>query len=411
MLPEEEIFYLENHRKIFLAAKKLFERGSPIDLVTLYNLLQSHRQGDVLAVVIANINQAYVSSVNLDSYISIVRERFMQRAIMDLASDISLVGNIDTEHMRPMLNKYSNVIDKIYTLGGASLKSMEEITNESTENILKGANIIRTHLPYMDKFASGYTRGELIALGGRPGHGKTTLMIANVKATIENGHSVVVLNREMTNIEFIKKLMVLESPTLTYDMFRQESISDVIAKQINEAKDIIINKYKKLIIFDNIMTLDDGIGELLRIKPDIFFDDYIQLIEVSGLKVRGGDSYRRFEIERIMRSYKRLCKQHNMVGFLISQLSRDIEKRLDPIPTMGDYAEGSTIEQLAEACLFIVYPYAFDPQNTSQFQAEIIAKKVRYGKIGTYEVGYNGNKCSFYQDPATAYQISHPKEK
>ena len=91
-------------------------------------------------------------------------------------------------------------------------------------------------------------------------------------------------------------------------------------------------------------------------------------------------------------------KQNNCSAILVSQLNRDIEKRFDPRPRMSDYAESGVIEQTAESAMFVFYGYNFDSDKYNRYKSEVIVAKSRYGTIGTYPMGFNGNKCKFYND-------------
>jgi len=150
-------------------------------------------------------------------------------------------------------------------------------------------------------------------------------------------------------------------------------------------------------MYDNVRTLDDCLREIAKHKPDVVIDDYIQLIEVRGVK-----EGRRFEIEKIMQEYKWMCKQEDCSAILVSQLNREIEKRLDPRPRMSDYAESGVIEQTAELAMFVFYGHNFDSEKFNPYKSEIIVAKSRYGKIGTHMVGFNGGRCKFYMNSTMA---------
>jgi replicative DNA helicase len=155
----------------------------------------------------------------------------------------------------------------------------------------------------------------------------------------------------------------------------------------------IKSKYKNLIMYDNVRTLSESMREVSKYKPDVIVDDYIQLIKVDEIT-----EGRRFEIEKIMQEYKWICKSENCTALLISQLNRDIEKRIDPEPKMSDYSESGVIEQTAETALFIFYGYNFSSERFDKYESKIIAAKSRYGTVGSYIIGFNGNKCKFYNN-------------
>ena len=109
-----------------------------------------------------------------------------------------------------------------------------------------------------------------------------------------------------------------------------------------------------------------------------------------------------------MQEYNWICKTENCSSILVSQLNREIEKRLDPRPRMSDYAESGVIEQTAESAMFVFYGHNFDSERYSPFKSEVIVSKSRYGKIGTHKIGFNGNRCKFYVNSDMA-QGDNPK--
>ena len=147
-------------------------------------------------------------------------------------------------------------------------------------------------------------------------------------------------------------------------------------------------------MYDDVRTLNEAMIEISRYKPDVIIDDYIQLIDMSSYN----SPARRHEIERIMYEYKWICKKEDCSSLLLSQMSREIERRQDPRPRMSDYAESGVIEQTVEAALFLFYGYNFDDQEYDRYETEIIAAKTRYGRIGRCVLGFNGNRCRFYED-------------
>lgn len=269
-------------------------------------------------------------------------------------------------------------------------RSFGNVIESAVSEILEGNSIIETGLAYFDKPAGGMTRGELTSLGGRPGHGKTTLMLNLLDSLSKKNMKVLLFNREMKNRAAIEKLLVLNHPVLTYDHMRKRVVEAGAKAEINHLVPKLKEKYSNVIMYDDIRGLTESLAAIKRHKPDIFIDDYIQLIRINGPK-----RDRRFDIEEIMNEYKWVAKKTNSAGLLISQLSRDVEKRLDHTPMMGDYAEGATIEHASENCMFIQHPYSFDPLRYGPESAEVIFKKVRYGTPLTAKIKFIGEKCRF----------------
>jgi replicative DNA helicase len=191
----------------------------------------------------------------------------------------------------------------------------------------------------------------------------------------------------------LKKMVVMESNGLKYGDIRRNDLSETSKEEFELVSEKMKHNYENFLMYDNVRTLDDCLREIAKHKPDVVIDDYIQLIDVQGVK-----EGRRFEIEKIMQEYKWICKQEDCSSILVSQLNREIEKRFDPRPRMSDYAESGVIEQTAESAMFVFYGHNFDSEKFNPYKSEIIVSKSRYGKIGTHAVGFNGGRCKFYMN-------------
>ena len=236
------------------------------------------------------------------------------------------------------------------------------------------------------------TPGEITVIAGRPGHGKTTFAMNLIKNLLEQDKKVMVVNREMTNTEMMKKLMVNLSSDLSYSSVRLGNITDKAAKEMDAVINFIKTDYKnRLMMFDNITDMAETVSAISQYRPDVIIDDYIQLIRVPDMDAR------RFEIESIMQEYNWMSKIYKCVPILVSQLNRDIERRIDPIPKMSDLAEGSSIEQIAENVIFVYYDYKvnYDNSQIGKDQSQLVAAKVRYGNSGIFTVGFDGDRARF----------------
>ena len=67
-----------------------------------------------------------------------------------------------------------------------------------------------------------------------------------------------------------------------------------------------------------------------------------------------------------MYEYKWICKKENCSAILVSQLNREIEKRIDPKPRLSDFAESGVIEQTAETAIMPFYGWNFDSNDAKE---------------------------------------------
>jgi|TARA_R100001082_G_scaffold93192_1_gene59966 replicative DNA helicase len=388
---EDDAFYSEKCRNIFICMKELYNNKIPIDVITLSNKVQE-TFGMQDSLYIMDLQDNVVTKSKVEHYSKIVWERYIQRETAKSAQDLLNASYENYNEVGNIIEKHSRLIDELRHIQPTRARDISDIVDETNQSLQEDSNTIQFGLGRLDNFAGGMTRKEITVLGGRPGHGKTTLMLNVVRGLIEQGYSVMLFNREMSNIETMKKLYVMESNDISYSMIRS-GISEDKKIALNSVSEYVKEKYEKLTAFDDIRSLDDCIREINKGKPDVVIDDYIQLIDVGQ-----GYKDRRFEIEKIVQDYKWAVKQNNCSAILVSQLNRDIEKRFDPRPRMSDYAESGVIEQTAESAMFVFYGYNFDSEKYNRYKSEVIVAKSRYGQIGTYPMGFNGNKCKFYND-------------
>jgi replicative DNA helicase len=392
---QSEAFYSTDNKKIWIAMHRLYRDRDGIDIVTVIDkfkrLNPDYEDNKGISYYISGLPDESPSAALVDKYSKIIWEKYLRRAVSTSANKLySTVLQDDHQSMEEILGEHIRLLEEIKNIQPTRLNDIEDIVEETRELVNTGNNIIKFGIPALDIPAGGMTRKEITVLGGRPGHGKTTLVVNIVRSLIELGNKVLIFNREMSNPEMIRKLVVMEGNNLSYSKVRKGDLNGT-ADEFNKSIDKIKSKYKNnLLMFDDVKTLDEAMLEISRHKPDVIIDDYIQLISMPDT------SERRFQIEKIVQDYKWICKKENCSALLVSQLNRDIEKRYEPRPRLSDYSESGVIEQTAESALFVWYGYVFNDEEYSPYQSEIISAKTRYGKVTSEEVGFNGDRCKFY---------------
>ena len=392
----DDAFYTIENKNIWKSMAELYKDGVEIDIITLTNKVKD-MHGDSKAYYISGLTESFTSKSNIENYAKIIWEKYIQRETAKSAEALLNASYEDYKEVGSILEKHSRLIHELRQIQPSKIRDIGVLVDEMKMTVKEDSNLIPFNLGHLDTFAGGMTRKELTVIGGRPGHGKTTLVINIVKGLIDQGYRVMLFNREMSNTEMLKKMVVMESNSLKYGNIRRNDLSENNKGEFELISEKLKGEYKELIMYDNVRTLDECLREIAKHKPDVVIDDYIQLIDVEG--VREG---RRFEIEKIMQEYKWICKQENCSAILVSQLNREIEKRLDPRPRMSDYAESGVIEQTAESAMFVFYGHNFDSERYNPYKSEIIVAKSRYGKIGTHMIGFNGGRCKFYMNSTMA---------
>ena len=389
---DEDAFYYKDNQTVWKAIKEIYKSGEPIDVITVTNRVKDTSPDETMGYFITGLPMEIATTANAEYHAKIIWERHIQREAAKTANKLYKTSFTDYEKLDTTLQQHSRLIDELKDLQPTKKTDIDVIISNTLSNLKNGSNIIPFGLQQLDYPAGGMTRKEVTVLGGRPGHGKTTLAINIVRSLIAQGYKVMLFNREMSNEEVMKKIIIMESKDIEYSKIRKNKLTDVEMTEVELLTEKIDKKYKNLIMYDNIRKLSEAMLEISRYKPDVVLDDYIQLIQVDDIEER------RFQIESIMYEYKWICKKENCSAILVSQLNREIEKRIDPKPRLSDFAESGVIEQTAETAIMPFYGWNFDNESHDRYEIEIIVPKSRYGTIGTYVMGFNGNRCKFYFD-------------
>ena len=167
-------------------------------------------------------------------------------------------------------------------------------------------------------------------------------------------------------------------------------------KRISDARKRLAQS--KIYIDDSSLTTPvEILSKCRRLKReigglDLVMVDYLQLMS-SGKKV---DS-RQQEVADITRTMKIAAKELNVPILLLSQMSREVEKRNTKEPQMSDLRESGAIEQDADIILFIYRPHKETDavSDEEKNKVEIHIAKHRNGSTGKVPLRWRGSFVSF----------------
>ncbi len=394
-------FYYQDWQRIWEVMLELREERIPIDVITVIEKCKDKYPNEQMAYIVTGLidNAIIGASSNIDAYARIIWEKHIQREVGRSAQELRDASYDDYIKVDKLLAKHQMLISELQNLQPSKEKSIKLIVNETIGSIKEGNDIIPFGVKALDIPVVGMTRKEISVLGGRPGHGKTSLAVNIIKSLVDQGYKVVMFNREMSNISMMKKLAIIESKNLSQLKMRKGEFTEEEMKHFLETLEMIKEKYSgKLFMYEDVRDVAGAMREIRKQNPDVVIDDYLQLVSVEQ-KLEA----RRFEIEWLLHEYKWIAKERNLAALLISQLSRAIEQRIDPMPRLSDYAEAGTIEQVCENAFFVFRGYNFQPDAYDEYETNIITAKARYGRIDNIVVGFNGERCKYYPTREEAY--------
>ena len=393
----KDVFYQPRAQLLWKKITEMKKEGQHIDTLTI---CMSLSQEDILEgldkVYVTDCTSETCSAGMTESYANKVYQKYLLRQVIVQSEDIKEKAMGNSRDVYQTIGQAHSLFGELLDLRPSVKSDINKIINETLHTIEnKESKLIKTGYRSLDKFAGGLTRGEITIVGGRPGHGKTTVLINILANVLEAGYKAMFFSRELPNSELLKKIICLESQELSYSMVRKNVFNNNDLEKVNQTLNFIKRKYSgdKFLMFDNIRDFSVSASEVKKFKPDIIFDDYIQLISYEGK-----EDQRRLQIEQLVNDYKWLAKETEAVVVLASQLNRGIEYRGKTFePQLSDLAESGAIEQVAENVFFTYYDYKVKGEaGKGKNVLTISAGKVRYGDSGSVDLGYQGNQCKIF---------------
>ena len=410
-IPSEEVFMQSRAGRLWKKITKMIRANKKIDTMTMCQAVSEEDRGQGLTqTYIVDCTSDVPVKDMLEVYARTLYEKYLLRIVVDTTDKIKKEAINNGHDVYELLTDAHSTIGELisinpsdeYDIDGLLVDTIDSLKNKETK-------LVKTGYKKIDSFAGGLTRGEITIIGGRPGHGKTTFLINLVSKMRDEGHRCMLFNRELPNSEVIKKLICRESRHLSYTMVRKGIFSDYELKELERVKKVICEKYNAddFKMYDNIKNFAKTAAEVKKFKPDIVFDDYIQLIDGAAISK---DDNRRLQLERLVNDYKWLAKENDCSVVIASQLNRYLEARgKGARPQLSDLAESGAIEQVAENVFFVYYGYKAYPDKFDPTELTMVASKVRYGETGDSILYFDGDKCLIDDDKVVIKD--EPKEE
>ena len=395
-----EVFYQYKAKLLWKKIKQMKRDKQNIDTLTVcMSVTKEDVDNGLTKYYITGCTSETCTKGMTELYANQLYEKYLMRRIIVKADEIKENASNNKKDIYKTISETHSILSEILNIKPSMASDIEDIIAETVDSVKnKTTKLIKTGYDSVDKFSGGLTRGEITIIGGRPGHGKTTVMINMLANVLEQGHKAIFFSRELPNSELVKKIVCLESQQLSYGQVRKNIFSEDSLKYFNNALALIRKKYSsdKFLMFDNVRDFASSSGEVKKFKPDIIFDDYIQLIACDSR-----EDQRRLQIEKLVNDYKWLAKETDAVVVLASQLNRFIERAGSRgkalMPQLSDLAESGAIEQVAENVFFSYYDYKVQGEKgKGKNIITLLASKVRYGDSGAVDLGYDGNKCKIH---------------
>lgn len=398
-------FYDEKHRYIYEAIIQLYEKHSPIDVLTLADQLKANGTLDAIggSSYLAELTNFVPTASHVEQYADIVAQKSLRRKLIKAAQDITGLGYNESTALQELIEEAES---RLFEVSQKHIKqditSLETILSESfdrLDELHKDKGKIRgvpTGFKDMDNILAGLQRSDLFILAARPSMGKTALSLNLAhNVAVMSKQPVLIFSLEMSKEQLVDRMLAMESGVDAWAL-RTGNLTDSDFEKIGQAMGTLSEAE---------IYIDDTPGitvSELRTKArreahlhdlGLIIVDYLQLM--SGGNKFGGDGNRVQEISEISRGLKGVARELNVPLIALSQLSRSVESRSPQIPQLADLRESGSIEQDADVVAFIYREDYYNPETDRRNVTDIFIKKHRNGPTGAVELYFDKDKQRF----------------
>jgi replicative DNA helicase len=419
-----EDFYRAPHQQIFRAMRGLHADQIAIDFLTLKERLITAGKLDDAGgpAYIAALTDGLPRSVNVEHYVQIVKEKATRRALIVAARKTIGEAFDSDDPTADLLNAAQATLFRIaeQQTGGDGFVDMKVLMGEVLEALdarsKAGAAIVGVPSGFvdLDRQTGGFQPGDLVLIAARPSMGKTSFAQAiALHAAMKAGIPVALFSVEMSRLALGLRLVAGEARIDTLRL-RDGRIYDSEWGAVSQAIGCLGES--ALYIDDSAdLTIFDVRAKVRRLRAErgvgLIVVDYLQLMRAAEKAEN-----KNLEVAAISRGLKVIARDLGVPVIVLSQLSRDCERRSDKRPMLSDLRDSGALEQDADVVLMLHREEYYAPKDDNRGVADVIIAKQRNGPTGTVRLTWREELTRFEnaehrrQDPR-ASRMPYPEDR
>ncbi|MCY3999305.1 MAG: replicative DNA helicase [Bacteroidetes bacterium] len=348
---DPELFYRPKHQAIFKVIQDQFQKGDPVDSMTI-SLCFKSSASTVTPQDIQDMDpeSGFIHAANLEYYLLLLKQFYIQRELIKVmhknitrsyaptTDPLDCLNDLDSQ-IQNLFHEIQHGTGAVSLAGGMREYVLDLVSNDYEPGVASGFGDL-------DKFTQGWQRGDLIVLAARPGEGKTSLALTfALNAMVPT----LFFSLEMSNRQLFARSLSMLSGVGLADIPRVHDRDDRWHTLAHTAEKI-----------DDLLYADECSGGLtpqefraraLRAKSKhdigLVVVDYLQLMTVTERALP-----REQQVAQITRTLKGVAKELDVPVIALSQLNRQVEDRSGP-PKLSNLRESGAIEQDADMVLFL----------------------------------------------------------
>jgi len=405
-------FYKPAYSIIFKAILILINKKEVADLVTVGHYIDDNGGFDSIGghgTIVKIANNAPLS-LNVKAHAKIIKDCAMVRRILTTALNVvdmcradkppqDLLDFSQSEFLRIESKDIEETVKPVKDIISNHIDLIEKA------NTVKETGGFRLGLPVIDRRLS--VKGpKLIIIAGRPGMGKSSLLVTIARNMDREGIKTGILNLEMSEQDMLDKFLAVESgvDSSKFDRYHGLSVVDyenlTVGCSVLSRSDILLDSTGNL----NCSQVAQRARKMVKEGAQVIFID--QLSQIKGMNsTEDKDRFARYSanVNRI----SMLKKELGVPIFLLAQLNRKLEQRMNKEPMLSDLKMAGDIEEDADTVLFLYRPGVYeDTKKCNEEQRTIIEAKTvinmvknrKGGTVRTDKVLFNNKTQYFYME-------------
>lgn len=396
-------FYNPYNQQVFEIIAKMFQKNITIDMYTLFEVLEKKgliNKDEGLTDLIDLVDSGL--GTNIDSSIKIVLANSQRRKLINYSLEIikdcyfetDIDDLLDNSEKKILSVGQSRFVKGIEHIKETVISYSNTITAKKEDPSFTDKKVVRTNIKTLDNSFKA-SKSDLIVVAGRPGMGKSSLLLEIARSICLNDkRPVVFFTPEMSKDQVVEKLIALNTNIATQRLgngFLTTQQWDIL----NNSIEILSSDDVPFFIDDSpYITINEMRSKLRKFiqkygEVGAVFTDYLQMLK-SDLQATKAE-----QISQLALGCKNLAKEFNTVHYLGSQLSRSVEARQDKRPMLSDLKESGGIEENANKVILLYRDEYYKSDTNDLGIAELNLAKHREGPTGIMRMFFESTTTKF----------------
>ena len=400
-LVKREDFFLEQHRKSFVAMQSLVGQGSSIDLVTLTEYLNSSKELESSggAPYLASLCDGMPKVSNVEHYAKIVREKAVLRNLIHATHNIwekafnnedasGIVEKAIEDFLGLASSTSGPLVRKWYDVAQSAIQKVQK-ERDYPENAAK----INSGLDDLDDVVGGFRKKELVVIVGPTSNGKTLLASQFADQAEKDGYTGIIFSAEMPGEQIVLRQIAFDAKIPFWKTRFPEKMDeqqfDALKSQAGYIRHLII-------VESDIRPVNIWAISKARKKSgplDFIVIDYDQLVIEAGIDPEE-DEDRFFRHQRkFILDAKHFAESEDICVIMLSQL-RKVSHRVAQggRPQLDDIYGDSSIRNTPDVIVWVVrqfFQHGFKKEFEDKATAFVI--KARNGRVAKVDLKFDSD--------------------